>query len=439
MKKLYFIILIISTPLFAQEKMLTLKESLEIGLANSKDLKISKARLTTAEAKLSEINSQFLPQLKLLGNYTRVSDNVPGFEVSLPFAPAPVQISNQILNNYTLKIGINQPLFTGFKLSALRRSAKLNQRASEHDFSKDEDEVALNIYQTYWNYFKADEIKKVIAQSLLQMEGHVKDSRNFHENGLLSKNDLLKLEVQYSTFKLMLIDAENNAQLARINFNKAIGVELDSPTKVSATEMSSRFDKYELAELVPEAIEHRKELQSLSNRVDASGQGIRAAKSNWLPSIYLSSNYYYSNPNPRFQPAKDEFNSNWDTGVTLSWDIWNWGMTSAQVRQAQQAKVELETKLDQLKEGIELEVYSNYFNVTKTEEKVAVSEEAVAQANENYRITSEKYNLQLATSTDLIDAETAKLQAEANLKTAMVDYKIARVKLEKSLGRAIFE
>ncbi len=426
------------TPLFAQEKIFTLKESLEIGLSNSKDLKISKAKLNYAGAKLSEINSQFLPQFKLIGNYTRLSDNIPAFEVTMPFSPVPIQISEQILNNYTFKIGLNQPLFTGFKLSALHRSAKLNQRASEQDYSKDENEAALNIYQAYWNYFKADEIKKVIAQSLRQMEGHLKDTRNFHANGLVSKNDLLKLEVQYSSLKLMLIDAENNAQLARINFNKAIGVELDSPTKVSAAEMSIRFEKYELADLIPEAISHRNELQSLSNRVDASGQGIRAAKSNWFPSIYLSSNYYYSNPNPRFQPATDEFNSNWDVGVSVSWDVWNWGATSAQMRQAQQTKIELETKFDQLKEGIQLEVYANYLNVTKTEEKVTVSEEAVAQANENYRVTSEKYNLQLATSTDLIDAETAKLQAETNLKTALVDYQIARVKLEKSVGRRIY-
>ncbi len=426
------------TPLFAQEKMFTLKESLEIGLSNSKDLKISKAKLNYSGAKLSEINSQFLPQFKLVGNYTRLSDNIPGFEVTMPFSPVPIQISEQILNNYTFKIGLNQPLFTGFKLSALRRSAKLNLRASEQDYSKDENEAALNIYQAYWNYFKADEIKKTIAQSLLQMEGHLKDTRNFHANGLVSKNDLLKLEVQYSSLKLMLIDAENNVQLARINFNKAIGIGLDSPTSVSAAEISASFGKYELAELIPEAINHRKELKSMAHRVDASGQGITAARANWLPTISLFSNYYYGNPNPRFQPATDEFNSNWDVGVNVSWDVWNWGATSSQVRQAQQTKIELETKLDQLKEAIQLEIYANYLNLNKNEEKVTVSQEAVAQANENYRITSEKYNLQLATSTDLIDAETAKLQAETNLKTALVDYQIARVKLEKSVGRRIY-
>lgn len=437
MKKILIIILLASS-LFAQEKILTLKESLEIGLQNSKDLKISRSKLNYANSKLSEINSQFLPQFKLLGNYTRLSDNIPPFEVTMPFSPNPIRISEPILNNYTFKFGFSQPLFTGFKLQSLRSSAELNLNASEQDYSKEGNEAAFNIYSAYWNYYKTDEIKKVIAQTLHQIENHLKDTRNFFENGLISKNDMLKLEVQYSNTKLMLIEAENNLELARIAFNRAIGIELTSQTKVAASEQSLNYEKYQLADIIDEAQNNRKELKSLSYRFEASKEGVSAAKSNWLPSIYLTGNYYYSNPNPRFQPAKDEFNSNWDVGVTLSWDVWNWGMTSSQISQAEQTKIQLETNLDQLKENIQMEVYSNYLNLIKTEEKVKVNKEALDQSLENYRITSEKYNTQLATSTDLIDSETLKLQAETNLKTAEVDFQIAKVKLEKSLGRVIY-
>lgn len=437
MKKILIIILLASS-LFAQEKILTLKESLEIGLQNSKDLKISRSKLNYANSKLSEINSQFLPQFKLLGNYTRLSDNIPPFEVTMPFSPNPIRISEPILNNYTFKFGFSQPLFTGFKLQSLRSSAELNLNASEQDYSKEGNEAAFNIYSAYWNYYKTDEIKKVIAQTLHQIENHLKDTRNFFENGLISKNDMLKLEVQYSNTKLMLIEAENNLELARIAFNRAIGIELTSQTKVAASEQSLTNEKYQLADIIDEALNNRKELKSLSYRFEASKEGVSAAKSNWLPSIYLTGNYYYSNPNPRFQPAKNEFNSNWDVGVTLSWDVWNWGLITSQVSQAEQTKIQLETNLDQLKENIQMEVYSNYLNLIKTEEKVKVNKEASDQSIENYRIISEKYNTQLATSTELIDAETLKLQAETNLKTAEVDFQIAKVKLEKSLGRVIY-
>ncbi|KUO61503.1 hypothetical protein APF79_01550 [bacterium BRH_c32] len=437
MKKLLILILIASS-IFAQEKVLTLKESLEIGLQNSNDLKVSRSKLNYADSKLSEINSQFLPNFKLFGNYTRLSDNIPAFEVSMPFTPNPIRISEPLYNNYTFKFGFNQPLFTGFKLSSSRNLAELNLNASEEDYSKEKNEAAFNIYLAYWNFYKADEIKKVIEQTLQQMELHLKDTRSYFDNGLIPKNDMLKLEVQYSNTKLMLIDAENNSELARIAFNKAIGLKLYEKTKISANEEPLFNEKYQISDLLDEALKNRKELKSLEYRVAASSQGVSAAKSAWYPSIFLTGNYYYSNPNPRFQPAKDEFNSNWDLGVTLSWDVWNWGLTSSQVSQAEETKIQLETNLSMIKDNVQVDVYSNYLNLLKIEEKVNVNNEALAQALENYRITSEKYNTQLATSSDLIDAETLKLQAETNLKTAEVDFRIARVKLEKSLGRTIY-
>ncbi len=437
MKKIIMLFLFAGS-LFAQERVLTLQESLDIGLQNSKDLKISQSRINYSDAKLSEINSQFLPQFKLFGNYTRLSDNIPAFEFTSPFFPNAIRVSEPLYNNYTFKLGFTQPLFTGFKLLSSRSAAKYNLQASESDYSKEQNEVAFNIYNAYWNYYKAEEVKNVIEQTLQQIEKHLSDTRNFYEQGLVSNNDLLKLEVQYSNTQLMLIEAKNNLKIARINFNKALGIDLESQTKVAAIEKSMSLVNYDLSEILNEAINNRYELKSLAYRVEGSKESINAAKSTFFPSVYLTGNYYYSNPNPRFQPAKDEFNYNWDIGVTLSWDVWNWGLTSSQVSQAEQTKIQLETNYDQLKENIQMEVHSNYLNLLKTEEKVKVNKTALEQALENYRITAEKYNLQLASSTDLIDAETLKLQAETNLKTAEVDYQIAKVRLEKSLGRRIY-
>jgi len=437
MKKILMLILFAGS-LFAQERVLTLKESLEIGLRNSKDLKISQSKINYSDAKLSEINSQFLPQFKLFGNYTRLSENIPAFEFTSPFFQNAIRVSEPLYNNYTFKLGFTQPIFTGFKLISSRSAAKYNLQASESDYSKEENEAAFNIYNAYWNYYKADEIENVIAQTLKQIEDHLKNTKNFYDQGLVSKNDLLKLEVQNSNTQLLLIEAENNLKIARMAFNKTIGIELDAQTKVAAKEQSQGKVSYDLIEIIGEAINKRDELKSLAYRVEGSKEGINAARSSLFPSVYLTGNYNYSNPNQKFQPVKNEFNYNWEVGVTLSWDVWNWGLTSSQISQAEQTKIQFETNYEQLKENIQMEVHSNYLNLMKTEEKVEVNKKALEQAFENYRITSDKYNLQLASSTDLIDAETLKLQAETNLKTAEVDYQIAKVRLEKSLGRIIY-
>ncbi|MEW6508879.1 MAG: TolC family protein [Bacteroidota bacterium] len=437
MKKI-FLLIMLSTILNAQNKVLSLKESIELGLQNSKDIKLSQSKLNLADAKLSEINSQFLPQFKLFGNYTRLSDNIPAFEVQLPSSPNPFRISSPIYDNYNLRFGFSQPIFTGLKLISLKSSAKNNLKASLSELSKEENEAAFNIYNSYWNYYKAEEIKKLISQSLKQIEAHLNNAKNFYENGLISKNDFLKLEVQYSNTKLMLIEAEKNSRLAQIMFNKSIGVDLNTGTSVKGDEIIELQITDSLQDILAEALNQREELKSLSYRINASKDLITSAKSNWFPSLYLNGNYYYSNPNPRFQPAKSEFNYNWEVGVTLSWDIWNWGLTSSQTRQAEESKIQLEVNKEQLSENIQQEVYSNYLDLVKNREKVLVNKETLNQATENYRITAEKFNVQIASSTDLIDAETLKLQAETNLKSAEIDFQISKIKLDKSLGRRIY-
>lgn len=178
MKKIMMLILLTGS-LLAQQKSLTLEESIKIGLENSKDLKIASTKRNSADYKLSEVGSMFLPQFNILGNYTRLSDNIPAFEVSLPFSPSPVRIAEPIYDNYTFKIGFSQPLFTGFKLLSSKNAAMYNLKAEEYDYSKEENETAFRIQSAFWNYYKATEITKVIEQTLKQIENHLNDTKNF--------------------------------------------------------------------------------------------------------------------------------------------------------------------------------------------------------------------------------------------------------------------
>lgn len=438
MKKILFITLMLVSMLYPQSKKLTLSESIELGLQNSKDLKISQSKMISSDAKVSEINSMFLPQLKLMANYTRLSDNVPPFEVVTPFSPTPIKISDPVLDNYTLKLSLQQPLFTGFKLLSSQKAASYNYNATELEYSKDKNEAAFNIHTAFWNYYKVEQVRDLLVKNLKQIENHLNDTKNFMDNGLATQNDFLKLQVQHSNTKLLLIEAENNLEVARAVFNKALGLPLESATEISAEDIKAELFTSNFEELLSEAKSNRNELKSLEYKLNAANENITAAQSGWFPSIYLTGNYNYSNPNTRFQPLVGQWNDTWDVGVTLSWDVWNWGLTSSQTTQAEELAVQTQTSLEKLDDNIQVEVYQNYLSVIKSQEKVDVSKLSLEQSSENYRITSEKYNAQLATSTDLIDAEVSELQAETNLKTSLVDYKIAKTRLEKSLGRIIY-
>lgn len=437
MKKIFFLIIIFAAANFAQTKVLTLEESLRIGLENSKALKISRAKKTGAEAKITETTSQMLPKLSLGASYTRFS-SVPPFEVKLPNNPTPVKIQDAILNNYSVKLSLQQPLFTGFRLSSLKSSAEFYYEASMNDYNKETNETAFAIHSAFWNIYKAQKILTLVEENLKQLESHLAETKKFLDNGLATKNDYLKLEVQFANVKLVKIESENNFKISQAAFNKILGFNLAEQTEISSAEISVDVINFKYDELIGEAFNNREELKAAQFRINAGEETVNAANSNWFPSVYLVGNFYYSRPNQRITPLKDEFKDTWDVGVSLNWDLWNWGYTSSQAVQAEQQLVQTQTAYEQINENIELEVYQAYLKIISEFDKVEVNKKSVEQTEENYRITSEKYNQQMATSTDLIDAEVSLLDAKTKLSNALVDFQLAKVRLEKAVGRKIY-
>lgn len=442
MKKIIIIVLMFTSGLLGQTRKLNLKESIELGLKNSKELRLSQSKLKAADAKLTEAGSQLLPQLRFAAGYTRLSD-VPPFQVQIPGAPFPIKISDVILDNYNFRLSLQQPVFTGFRLSSLRTAADLNTKAAETDYSKDINEASFKIQSAFWQYYKARQLLYLLNENLLQNQKHLEDTKNNLQNGLVTQNDVLKLEVQLSNTSLQQIEAQNNLDIAKAAFNHALGLPLNTQTEIdvqaiSNEESTAKLVSYKIEDIIKEAKDTRGELKSLQFRSEASRKAVSAARSGWYPLLFLNANYYYNNPNARYQPPVAQFKDTWDVGISLSWEIWNWGYTSSQSRQAEETALQTETSLAQLTEAVELEVYASYLTYHRAAEKITVSKQTIDQAKENYRIINDKYNVQLVTSTDLIDAETSVLQAETNYNTALVDFEIAKIRLDKSIGRRIY-
>src|SRR5512146_1361357 len=128
---------------------LTLEQAIALGRERSRTLKASSARAEGASARADEASSGLLPSVKFDGSYRRLSD-VPPFAVSIPFWPTPIVISPTVLNNYTLRGSIQQPIFTGFRLRSNVRAAELLAEAAAFDRKNDEADLVLGITVAYW-------------------------------------------------------------------------------------------------------------------------------------------------------------------------------------------------------------------------------------------------------------------------------------------------
>ena len=181
-------------------------------------------------------------------------------------------------------------------------------------------------------------------------------------------------------------------------------------------------------------MENRPELKAVDSRVKAGEAGVTAARSGWFPQVYLTGNYYYSRPNQRIFPTQDAFKDTWDVTLGVSLDIWNWGTTLHQTDQAQAQLEQAKDARGLIQDGITLDLTQAYLNLQQARERITVADQGVKQAEENHRITTKRFNAGLASTSDLIDAEVALLQGKTNQTNSIVDYELAKARIEKAVG-----
>lgn len=443
MKRLLSLLVAMTTLVAAQESsVLTLGDALRIGRQNSRILKISAAKVDAAEGRAGAANAALLPSLRFDGTYRRLSD-VPPFSVQPPGFARPFVLSQTVLDNYTLRLSVQQPLFTGFKLISAIHAAEAFAEASALEQANDRDDLDLNITAAYWTLYQTLETKKVADENLSRLTTYLRDSENMMKAGLATKNDVLKIQVQLNNARLVQIDAANDVQVATMNLNNILSRPVESEIQLASTPGRLADDDTLLsgqkAETVPELVDRafrvRPDVQAMGARVEASRAGVTAAQANWWPQLFLSANYYYSEPHVRYQPPQPVWNDSWDVGVTLQFDLWNWGLTSYETDQAKATFAQNQILLEQMKENVTLEVRRQTLALRRSREKVQVARIGVDQAEENLRSTGDKYRNGVATSTDLLDANLSLLQARTSFTGALVEQELAIARLNRAIGR----
>lgn len=425
----------------ADKRSLSLDEAVSVGLQASPALHASQMKVESSTAKVREVAAGRLPALKLGGGYTRLSE-VPPFEVTLPIFPAPVEVSKNYFNSWGLSVGLKQPVFTGFRLEAGTESARFLEKSAGLDLEKDRSDFMFAVKSAYWGLARAREVEKAVLENVSQVTEHLKDVRAFFDQGLLTKNEVLKTELQLANAELMRIDARNAVEVARTSLNSLIGLPLETELELTTTaeSLAATLPAEETtgdraAEvLIQTALTDRPELKSAEFRIKASEAGVKAARSGWYPQVFLLGNVYYLRPNPRLMPSENRFYGTWDIGLSLSFDIWNWGQTRSQARQAEAQLAQARDARKLLGDQAALEVTQSRLALSQARQKTTVVAHAVVQAEENLRITRERFRQGVALNTDVIDAEVALFQAKINRTQAAIDLVLAQARFEKALG-----
>jgi outer membrane protein len=426
--------------LSAQEiRKLSIDECVQLGLKNSNQLHSSMEKVKNANARLSELKTYMWPSLKFQALYTRLS-HIDPFVFNLPaILGGPVTLSPSIDNNYSLKLTLQQPLFTGFRISSSVEIADYTFLAQKQDYTKDEHDLIYNVKYAYWNLYKANQLKTVVDENINQIQAHLEDVNNLFNQGMATKNDVLKVQVQLGEAKIRQIDANNNVRLNMINLNNVMGLPLS--TQIEPVEkVNPQIEVLNDVDFfINKAYSNRPEIKSMEFRIKASESGVTLAQSGWYPQVAVVGNYLSARPNQRIFPSSDQFKDTWDVSLSVAVDVWNWLATRDQTVQAETQLEQAKDTYKIIKDNISLEVTQIYLNILQAKEKMLVASHNVTQAEENFRIADEKFKNGLMLNSELLDAEVALLSAKTSFIQTQVDYELTKAQIEKSSGQSIIK
>ncbi|MBN2688347.1 MAG: TolC family protein [Deltaproteobacteria bacterium] len=427
---LIFLIMVLCGPsALSEEKTLTLtlEESIALALQQSVLIHSAQEDIKASESGRKGALTEFLPTLNTKYYYTRLNDT--------PSTTIPGVGSFQMgtKDNYTWEVELTQPIFAGGKIYSNYQINSLGVGVSKMKESRSVENVVELVKTYYFNILKSERILDVAKQSVEQLKAHRDTAKSFYDVGLIPKNDLLYSEVELANGRQNLLRAENGVQLAKAQFNTVLRRSVSDPIEVRDILDYSPYD-LTFDECLKTAFKNRSEITEYELVVQQAQKAVNLAGSDYYPSVNLVGNYSKYGDEPDVSGSKYSDQEDWRVMAILNWNFWEWGRTrhavdatKSKVRQAEDALLDLEDR-------ISLDVMSSYLNLREAEKRIFVAQTAIEQAEENFRINEERYKEQVATSTDVIDAQTLLTKTKSDYYSALSDYKVAVGKLERSMG-----
>ncbi|WP_214227295.1 TolC family protein [Pedobacter sp. B4-66] len=429
--KLSFVAFLLPGMLYAQNiKKLGLQEAIELGITNSKNLKLSQSKIDEAVAKLESVKDNALPTATTSFLYSHAE--IPTNKLSLGSAD-PIHLPNRA-DAFVGTATVEQIVYGGGKLKYAEASTKLLTDVARLDADKNREEVSYAVINTYYSLFKVLQSKKVVAQNLESIAGQLKQSQRFFEQGIVTKNDVLRFQLQQANISLTEMEIENNRKV--INYNLDILLGLDEATDIEIADPDNALKTVSpLSSYMDLALSNRQELKQIDLQNKVADINIKSIQASTMPTVGVGANLYYINPSGKFIPPTNQYIVPMTLGANISWNIGSLWTTKNKVTEARIQQKNVNIQKDILSDQVKTEINKNYQDYQLTLSKIKVLETSIAQATENDNLLASKYKNNVASAIDRIDAETLLYQAKINLELAKADAGLAYYTLLKSTGK----
>ncbi len=340
------------------------------------------------------------------------------------------------------------PLYTGGRLLRNIDAADAQLGAQRSEEFRTAMDLRLTVAEAYIGVLRAQKNLEVARSNVEQLDSFARDVRNRREQGLAIRSDELAAEVSLANARLAEIQARTSLEAAWATYNRYLCrplsqvVTLDELTAIPPTAdwkrlaeeaikdipIASATNEEEVHDLTLRAIRSRPELAGLSEQARAYGAQAAATRAGIRPQVGFSMGFVYLGSNNFVTQGIGA------ASFYADWTLTDSGATRRRAAaQRQQERATLKRREDSVAD-IALEVRTRWLDLQQARRRVPVAKLAIVQAEENINVITDRYRQQLSTYTEVLDAETRRIQSLNNFYNAIYDESLAVFRLRRAVG-----
>jgi outer membrane protein TolC len=412
---------------------LSLADALNTALAQNATILKAKNDLEATHGVVVQTRAVALPQVLATGKY---ADEEKSLLQSIPLTPPAVSppVPHQ---NWNAGVQIVQSIYTGGKLIAAVKAAKVTDQQSVAQYQTVIADTLLNVRLAYYGVLLAAQQITVNEASVKLLEKELEDQQRRYDAGTVPHFNVLRAEVSVANERPKFISARNQYRISKNNLANLLGYDLprdvweNIPLNLTDTFEIQPWDVV-LPDAIQQALARRTELTVLRKQVELQRLNIVNARSGYQPTVQVFAGYNWMNSSFKDNPS--DYLEGWNAGAQMNWNIFDGLLTHGKVVQAKSQFSHAQTDLADQSRQIELAVRSAYSDFIEAKEILESQTKVQEQADEALREANARFDAGTGTQLDVLDAETSLTQARTTQITAQHDYVAARARLERAIG-----
>lgn len=391
-------------------KELTLENAISTAIDNNWQIKKTAAQLGMAKSDLMQANAAFLPTINVSETYVNTTDPLNIFGIKLKQAIVTASDFNPVLlndpssiDNFTTRIQVEQPILN-FDAIIGRSAASSNVKASELNLKWTKNLITLNAKHLYFNLQLAHKQKEVLESSQKALQESFQVTQNLFNEGLIQKVNLLEMQLRMTEIESQLLATETHKNNINLQFTHFLGYSIT--TKIVPTDEIKDFTILSLESTSQEISTERSDLLALSTQLKASDKMLTSSKMGFLPRLNAFGSYEW-NDDKAFGTSAN----NYLIGAKLEWDIFKGGKNIGKFQKKKHQRNLMQITYDEKLSDSQRELARVKSQLELAKKQIELSKLAVKQAEEAFKIKSNRYKEGLEKTVDILQAE-ALLQAK---------------------------